>query len=359
MDHRTITALMSRISGDVDLGKARLWTLCLLILGIVSARTVNLTHLACERGGAVQTASTYRRLQRFFQHVCLPEDWSAGLLARLVGVGGPWTLCLDRTNWQIGATPVNVLVLALCSRRHRVPLMWTVLGWRGNSGAPERIALIQRFCARFGKARIRVLLADREFIGADWVNWLIQNDIPFVIRMREGMYASPERGIERKLVHLFANPRTQGFAPGRHQASLRDLPDRPLTFEARQIPGGDRLIVATNRPGLHALAEYRKRWAIECLFGDLKTRGFNLEDTRLRDPRKLSLLIALAALAAAWASRTAEKLLASRDIPRKTHGYPAKSRFRKGFDHLRSRLRTNNSDALASWPMPPQNQRVV
>lgn len=28
-----------------------------------------------------------------------------------------------------------------------------------------------------------------------------------------------------------------------------------------------------------ALNDYRKRWAIECLFGDAKTRGLNLEDT--------------------------------------------------------------------------------
>jgi hypothetical protein len=156
MENRLITALMTRLGPFAGLGKRRLETLCFLILGFRTARTVNLTHLAWERGGAVQTASTYRRLQRFFQFVRLPEDGSASLVARLVGEGG-WTLCLDRTCWQIGGTSVNILVLALCSRCHRVPLMWTVLDWRGNSGAPERIALMQRFCTVFGKARIRVL----------------------------------------------------------------------------------------------------------------------------------------------------------------------------------------------------------
>jgi hypothetical protein len=80
-----------------------------------------------------------------------------------------------------------------------------------------------------------------------------------VIRIREGMYARPAprsgHGIERTLVQLFADPRTQGFTPGRRKAALRDMQDTPLVFEARQLPQGERLIVATNRPGLQALDE--------------------------------------------------------------------------------------------------------
>jgi gamma-glutamyltranspeptidase len=44
------------------------------VLGIISARTVNLTHIATERPGRAKVASTYRRLQRFFQQVRLAMD---------------------------------------------------------------------------------------------------------------------------------------------------------------------------------------------------------------------------------------------------------------------------------------------
>jgi hypothetical protein len=56
-------------------------------------------------------ASTYRRLQRFFQHVRLPEDWFVGLFVTLIGRPRRWYLCLDRTNWKVGKSDVNVLVL--------------------------------------------------------------------------------------------------------------------------------------------------------------------------------------------------------------------------------------------------------
>lgn len=61
---------------------------------MVSAWTVNLSHLACERPTTALVASAYRRLQRFFQHIRLDADWSAPLVARLLGRDRPWRLAL-------------------------------------------------------------------------------------------------------------------------------------------------------------------------------------------------------------------------------------------------------------------------
>ena len=103
----------SGVSPHVPLSKTRLETLCLLIVAVISARTVNLSHIASERAGDVLVASTYRWLQRFFQFVALPEDWSAHLVVQLLGVSGPWYLCLDRTNWKVGKRDVNIPMLAI------------------------------------------------------------------------------------------------------------------------------------------------------------------------------------------------------------------------------------------------------
>ena len=119
MPYQTITALMEILHPEIDLSKRRLETLCLIVIGMVSARSVNLSHLACERPGAVKVASTYRRLQRFFQHVRFEEDWALPLLVRLLGLNGSWLLALDRTQWRIGKAEVNYLVLAVVTPRFR------------------------------------------------------------------------------------------------------------------------------------------------------------------------------------------------------------------------------------------------
>lgn len=123
LDHKIVTALGVTLAPHLGLGKSRLETLCMLIVGMVSARTVNLTHLAAERPGQVLLASTYRRLQRFFQYVSLPGDAVARLVLTLVGAhlgglddgkSGAWYLCLDRTNWKIGTRHVPGMSMCWC-----------------------------------------------------------------------------------------------------------------------------------------------------------------------------------------------------------------------------------------------------
>ncbi len=81
-----------------------------------------------------------------------------------------------------------------------------------------------------------------------------------------------------------------------------------------------------------ALRIYRKRWQIECLFGDTKTRGFNMEDTQLTQAAKLSLLLGLVALA--WSMACASPIKGKQDILHASHAY-RKSWFRTSFDTLR------------------------
>jgi len=363
VDQKTIAALSENLSPHVDLSNSRRETLSLLTLAMLSARTTNLSVLACERSASASTASTYRRLQRFFQHADPGEDWAAPVVAALAELKGPVTLILDRTNWKAGRKEINLLVLAAATRRRRVALMWTVLDRPGNSGAPERIALMERYIARFGKESVGLLLADREFIGTDWFNWLIRNDIPFAIRLRGTHRATTAEGRNGSLERLLAGP------GGRRRATLtldamasHGAPGPELSVRAKRPRGREPVIVATNRLRLDALAAYRKRWAIECLFADAKRRGLNFEDTRLTCPRKLALLTAIVAIAIAWASATGQRVVGRLRLPRKVHGYPAKSVFRIGFERLRRMLRTDAIRSLDVWKTllpPPNAKRVV
>ncbi len=363
MPHRAIATLEGILRPHVGLSKSRLETLCLLVVGMISARTVNLSHLACERPSTALVTSTYRRLQRFFQHVRLGGDWSAPLVIGLLGLVGPWHLALDRTQWKLGTRDVNILMLAVVTRRARVPLMWSVLDNNGGtSDTGARTLLMRRYLAIFGAASIRLLLADREFVGREWTDFLNKNNIPFAIRMKEKLIVTTEDGRRLALGSLLRKCR--GVRTFRAALVSDDAPGPLwLNFAARRREGGELLIVVSNTPARSALAAYRKRWAIECLFGDTKTRGLNLEDTRLVTPRKLALLLGIVALAVAWAARTAALLVGRKTPARKAHGYLAKSWFRIGFDQVRRLLRHDPAAATAPWltfaPFAAKKSRVV
>jgi hypothetical protein len=285
--------------------------------------------------------------------VRLAPDWSAPLVIRLLGLKGPWRLALDRTQWKVGARDVNILMLAVITPRFRVPLMWSLIEGAGTSDSDARIALIRRYLAIFGAASVEYLLADREFVGVRWLGFLNENNVPFAIRLKAKLVVTTEDGRRLRLDSLLRTCRGKRVFVA--DLSRDQEPPLTLNFAAKRIKAGELLIVVSNTPARAALDAYRQRWAIECLFGDTRTRGLNLEDTRLTDPRKLDLLLALVALSVAWAGRAAALLLRHRAPKRKSHGYFAKSWFRTGFDQVRSLLRTDPPAAIAPWRNIPRN----
>ena len=80
----------------------------------------------------------------------------------------------------------------------------------------------------------------------------------------------------------------------------------------------------------------------------------NREDTHITCNRKLTMLLAIVAIAVAWSSKTATILMGRSARPQKAHGYPAKSWFRIGFDALRNRLRYHPDRSIIPWLKLPQ-----
>jgi hypothetical protein len=351
VSHHLPDTLTHTLSSHLDLGKSRLQTLSWLIIGLVNARTVNLSHLASQCSSSAQVSSSYRRLQRFFQYVTLEGDWLALAVVKLLKLRAPWVLCLDRTNWQIGRHDVNILMLAIATRRLRIPLMWTLLDKAGSSNQCERIALMRRYLALFGSGSIAWLLADREFIGGRWIKFLLENNILFAIRVKENSKIRLQDGRGYQLKTLLRKP--AGFKllqsrPARLEAMDESL-GTPLSFAAKRLGEGELLIVASNAPGRKALKAYRRRWQIECLFGDSKTRGLNMEDTRLTQPVKLNTLLVIITLAMAWAYACATAIRGTKSIKTRAHGYRYKSWFRLGFDQLRKWILHQPERAAEIW----------
>ena len=56
-------------------------------------------------------------------------------------------------------------------------------------------------------------------------------------------------------------------------------------------------LVSSLESAIEAQKAYRKRFSIETIFGDLKSRGFNLQKVRIKDPDMLSNLLIIVALA--------------------------------------------------------------
>src|SRR3982751_3875530 len=353
---RDVTAaLRLSLSGHLSLRKSRLESFCVLAVGVLLSRTVNLSHLACLFPTRATIASNDRRLQRFFAQVILDASQLARVIVRIVGRGsGPWLLALDRTCWKFGRHDINVLMLAIIRNGIAIPVMWDVLGRAGTSTTAHRSALLSRFCAVFGEAAIAGLIADREFIGTAWMLSLAERDIPFILRIKDTFHVRLADGRQCQSGSLFRKIRVGGRRYIREDGRLgsRDsLLGPPLKLAATRWVSGDLLVVATNTDAKVALAQYRRRWEIETLFAATKTRGFNFEDTHLVHPDRIGKLLAVLAVAFAFAPATGEWQAKHRPIIIKTHNRRAQSIFRVGFDLLRNILLTAPNEAISWWQL--------
>jgi len=325
---KTTDLLIEELS-TLNGSEARLILAAHFIIGVIKLNTVNLTRLALAFENEVEAESNYKRLQRFFRHFEMDFSALARLMARWLPEE-PWVLCLDRTLWQVGKSNVNVLMLAIAYRGIAVPLMWTVMEKKGNSNTDERITLLKRFVQLFGQHRIAYLTADREFRGREWLNFLITASIPFRLRIPNNTRLKNRyRNRSFKATHLF--PLKVGEVMTFKQP--RAVWGIPVYLGAVRTPSEHAIIIAnTYTPSL--VADSARRWEIETLFGCLKSRGFDMEGTRLRDPERLSKLLALLAIAFAWCYRVGLWRVRLKPIRRLKHSRPALTWFRYGLDYL-------------------------
>jgi len=164
------------------------------LLALYAVRTVNLSILATAFSGHAQEESNYKRLQRFLREFELPYAELAAFVVKLLGLEGPYTLALDRTDWKVGAVHLNILMPGIVYRGIAFPVVWMVLPCSGNSNTEERIALLEIFINLFGAPNIACLLGDREFVGKKWFAFLKRQRIQLQMRLHKNTLVRNGRG---------------------------------------------------------------------------------------------------------------------------------------------------------------------
>ena len=78
-----------------------------------------------------------------------------------------------------------------------IPIYWQDLNKKGQSNQIERLAFLKKACVHF-HLKDKTLIADREYIGIDWFEALIELNFDFLIRIRKSDYHSLINSFEGK-----------------------------------------------------------------------------------------------------------------------------------------------------------------
>lgn len=281
--------------------------------------------------------SVYRQIQRFLKN----ETQVSIDFLKLLKAGGKLKILIDRTEWKFGSTRVNILTLSAAYKNAAIPILWEVVNHKGNATALEHKAIIEKFVAEFGAHRILRIYADREFGSYELFAYLLENKLDFHIRLKTSHKSSG-----KSFLQIWRNVQAKVRLKGKVKIEVFGLEIYVSCVKYQKEGKTEYLIVASGERNRDAIEEYKVRWQIETMFGCLKSRGFNFEETHLTEPKKIGKLLLMLGLGLLLSILTGEfqvETLKQVKMKLKKNKRYAKSLFRIGLDALQNLLFNYNT----------------
>lgn len=279
-------------------------TLAALISGIVGSGRVNLPAVASHVPDGKQRESRLKRFERFLRNERVTEEtffipFAQALLASLPP--GPLVLVMDASDLGRGCL---ALVISVVFKKRALPIGWLVVkGSKGHLPEQAHKNLLEKVSELVPTGRRILFLGDGEFDGCCLLEALRERGWDFVCRTAKNIqleeasfpgcrFCFADLGVCLEPGKMIEVPDTlftgQSFGPLLAVALWERSYKEPL------------FLVSSLELGEEASFWYKKRFVIETLFSDKKSRGFFLHKSHLSCPVRLARLLIGVSLAYIW-----------------------------------------------------------
>jgi hypothetical protein len=267
----------------------------LAIVGAVFSMSCHLNRMAVALAFAGGHQRFLQRLRRWILRdtFAVDEVLLRAVRACLGPRRDPIVLLVDRTEWD----DHNLLYAAVPFRGRALPV---AVQWLpdGSTHHTRFAALLEHAAPALPPATPVIVVADREFGNAQVIRVIRARGWHFCLRYKHDTWFQtldgdrwqardrfPRRG--QRLLWSEVLVQEQGSGPWQVAAFWAPSEKEPW-------------VLVGDLPAERLALLYRRRMRIDEMFSDLKSRGFNLEKTRLTDPHRLVRLARLLALAYLW-----------------------------------------------------------
>jgi hypothetical protein len=278
-------------------------TMAMMLTGLFLGRHVQLWQMAIWVPVNILLPSIVRRFERW---VADPSVETAKLFEPFVwamqaSLGNETAyLLIDCTQ---AGKKCRTLMIGLAYHGTVLPIIWkTVRGNKGHVTGELHRMLLKQVYPLFRHHRRVVVLGDAEFSNEKVIGWLLQVKWDFVLRFQSSYLlqtaASDEWQSARALYQA------AGLQPGRvyHWADVvftQSHQFADLNVTTQWAEGEEEVIclVSTLPESEQPHVVYEMRYWIETLFGNHKSRGFQLTRTHMTDPEHIDRLVLVLVIA--------------------------------------------------------------
>ncbi len=275
-----------------------------MVVGMVYAGSVNLPQIASYAKPAdIQLESRVQRFERVVKcRKLVPLEVLKPIAKRVLETiaksskQADLMILMDRS--MINDT-LNLLWISVGFYGRALPLGWVLVPHEGNSDLQLQQELLSWLKAILPEKARAVIVADREFHSIHLAEWIEKElKLDYVLRIKAGTYlefdAQAMKAGELAVAGESFQIREVKITKDKSVAYRTGLTVHWAEGET------EAWILATKLEKEESIAVYAKRFWIEEMFSDHKSRGLNLEKTRLTDADRLQRLLVAVSLAYLW-----------------------------------------------------------
>lgn len=276
--------------------------LALLAATALQVRGVNLNEWAAAvPRGTERLDMRYQWISRVLGNDLIAVDavmapYGREVLARAAAGGGTVVVMIDQSKVNDAH---QMIMVSLRVGERAVPLAWQVRKTQGAIGFAVQREALEAAAALLPEGVRPMLMGDRFYGSPALIKWCRDKGWGWRLRCKQELLVFDEGG-ETTLAECFA----------RGERLLEDIEltgKRARTHIAMIHEKGHPepwIIAMSDPPTTWRAYDYGLRWGIEAMFSDYKTRGFNLEDSRIERTDRLDRLILVLGIALYWAVST-------------------------------------------------------
>lgn len=299
--NRAITEYLKQtLQGSVP--DSHIFALAMMVTGLIRGKSSHFEQIGAKSGATAKSGSRVKQIHRFNKnkHVAYESHYLPFIQVVIASLGlNEFRLSIDSS--QVGRNCL-MLTIGLVYKQRVIPLVWMIYkGKKGHSSADKQIELLAQVRNLLPEGAKVIITGDAEFDGTEVITWFkAQPHWDYTCRTAKNIVVRTSPQAEAHALQELGPP--SGKNRFLSQVYFTQLEIGPVNIAIlwNEAAGEPLYLVTSAQTLTEAQWWYRRRFKIETLFADTKSRGFGLHKSGIRDPQRLARFVIAVFLAYIW-----------------------------------------------------------
>ena len=301
--NRAITQYLKQIlSGTIQ--DSHIYALAMMMTGLIRGKSSHFDEIGRKsgHGSGSKFPSRVKLIHRFIKnkHITYESHFLPFIEVVIASLGlSEFRLSIDSSKVGRG---ILILTVGLVYKKRVIPLAWMLYkGRKGHSSVEKQLELLNQVIALLPKEAEVILTGDGEFDGTGVIGWLKTHpNWHYALRTAKNIIVRGKDETKGQSLETLTPPEgEEKFFEGLFftQQEAGPVNIAILWHEAEQ----EHFFLVTDALSLKQARQwYRRRFNIETLFSDSKSRGFGLDKSGIRHPERMARFVIAVFLAYIW-----------------------------------------------------------